>query len=213
MPSPENNKFRLYAVTDRHALPGGEGSLLDYIRRASAAGIEMIQIREKDMVARDLLALVRRAVETASEYRTAILVNDRVDIALAAGADGVHLGNHSAPPAAVREIVPPGFLIGVSTHTPDEVRAAVDGGADFITFGPVFFTASKAKYGPPVGLEALAAACGEASIPVYPIGGIDSGSYPELLGQPVAGLAAISLFQMAADIKLLVLQIRKTLGG
>ncbi len=213
MPSPVNDrKFRLYAITDRHSLPGGRGSLLEFVARASAAGIDMIQIREKDMTARDLFAMVKNAVETAGPRRTAVLVNDRVDIALAAGADGVHLGNHSAPPAAVREITPPGFLIGVSTHNSAEVRAAVEGGADFIVFGPVFYTPSKAKYGDPVGVDALAEACSEASIPVFPLGGINGENYRELLGLPVAGLAAISLFQQADDISKLVTQIRKTVG-
>lgn len=199
----------LYAITDRRSLPGGESALEGFISRAVAAGIDMIQIREKDLPDGELFALTQRAVAIAQGGATRILVNDRLDVALAAGAAGVHLGGHSAPTPAVREAAPEGFLIGVSTHNPEEVERAVAGGADFITFGPVFYTPSKAKYGPPLGKAALARACSSAPLPVFPLGGIKSDNYSELLDYAVAGLAAISLFQGADDLAALAATIRK----
>ena len=210
MPSAGNrHSFRLYTITDRHSLPGGPAALEGFIRRAVAAGVDMIQIREKDLHDGDLLAMTKLAVSIARGGPTRILVNDRLDVALAAGAAGVHLGGHSAPPAAVREAAPEGFVIGVSTHNREEVERAEAGTADFITFGPVFFTPSKAHYGPPLGLEALSRTCAGTRLPVFPLGGIKSDNYSELLNYPVAGLAAISLFQAADDLDALVAGIRK----
>ena len=151
-------------------------ALLEMIRRAAAAGVDWIQIREKDLEARALAELVFLAVANTRETGTSILVNDRLDVALAAGAAGVHLRETSLPVESVAEWRRAAgrreFRIGKSCHSAESACAAERAGADYIFFGPVFATPSKAAFGPPQGIGRLREVCRLVRIPILAIGGV-----------------------------------------
>ncbi len=185
-----------YYITDRKScsIP-----LIENIRLAIAATVDFIQIREKDLASRALYELAVEAAALAHGRPTRLLINDRLDIALAAGLGGVHLGQSSVAPREVRRLAPdPDFLVGVSTHSLKEIREVEGQGSSFITFGPVFPTPSKAAYGDPVGLESLERAVQSAGVPVFALGGIDQSNYESCLKAGAAGIAAIRLFQGTA---------------
>jgi thiamine-phosphate pyrophosphorylase len=215
---PHARKPILCYVTDRNAFqpaaapPGLSSSspdalrmraLRDSIRRAVAAGADWIQIREKDLEARPLLELARLAVAEARETSTRVLVNDRLDVALAANAAGIHLGEKSLPLDPIAEWRRGAgrldFLIGISCHSLESARAAMRGRADYIFFGPVFATPSKAAFGAPQGIERLREVCAAVEIPVFAIGGINLENGRACLAAGAAGIAAIRLFQDAVD--------------
>ncbi len=201
-PVPDSRPILCYA-TDRKALGSGAPlqHLLAKIQAAAAAGVDWIQIREKDLPGRELLRLAREAVETITAR---IIVNDRLDVALAAGAAGVHLGRESVPAAEVVRWcragkAPAGFLVGVSCHSLKDAKEAELAGADYVIFGPVFETPSKAAFGAPQGVAALAEVCAAIRLPVIAIGGINEKNAQECLRTGAAGIAAIRLFQEPAD--------------
>jgi thiamine-phosphate pyrophosphorylase len=183
-----------YYITDR-AAAGGTRALLDCICRALEKGVDFIQVREKGLEGRALCELVRQAVALAKARPARILVNSRADVALACGAHGVHLPANSIAPRDLRTITPAGFVIGVSTHGLEEVRAAAREGADFAVFGPVFATPSKTGYGPPQGLARLREAAGAVAIPVLALGGVTEANAGECLAAGAAGVAGIGMFQ------------------
>jgi len=204
-------------VTQRSSLRPGAPSpaaeaLLEKIAATIAAGVNWIQLREKDLSARDGAALTRAALMCASKHASnsggaRILLNDRLDVALAEKAAGVHLGERSLPVQNARKLVNqyragenPPFLVGVSCHSLHAAQAAAASGADYVFFGPIFATPSKAAFGSPQGLERLAEVCEAVSIPVLAIGGITLGNAASCLAAGAAGLAAIRLFQDAADL-------------
>ena len=190
--------FRLYLITDRQVtkLP-----LPQAVRLALEGGVRAIQLREKDLPIRELLALAGDLRVVTKEYGAKLFINDRVDVAVAVDADGVHLGTQSMPCSAVRKIIGRNRMIGVSTHSLDEAKNAEAEGADFITFGPVYSTPSKAIFGPPVGLDELKKAKKEVNIPVFGLGGIKSGNLGAVLQANVDGVAVISAILAAPDIQ------------
>jgi len=157
--------------------------------------VDLIQIREKDMPTRDLVALVQAAVQNASGTNSSILVNDRLDVALALGAAGVHLGTQSLPLEAVRRCVPEDFLVGVSCHAVDDALGAQAAGADYILLGPLFPTPSKLPFGPPLGLETLRQAAARVKIPLLALGGISVERVKACVEAGATGIAGISIFQ------------------
>jgi thiamine-phosphate pyrophosphorylase len=208
-------------VTDRKslAIPAGssrEAALLERIARASTAGVDWIELREKDLDTLPLLELTRATVAAVSATPTRVLVNDRLDVALAAGAHGVHLAETSMPASAVtkwkREAKRADFLVGVSCHSLKSAEAAARAGADYIFFGPVFATASKAAFGPPQGLPKLAEVCGGVTIPVVAVGGINVENVQACMRAKAAGIAAIGLVQQAADLTSLVRNLRRIIA-
>ncbi len=181
-------------ITDRRTLPAAT-NLLDNIARNLAAGVEWIQIREKDLSARELFDLTVLVLGLPNPQHSKILVNTRVDVALAAGAAGVHLPGGSPAPRRWRECTPQGFLIGVSCHTLDEVRSAEQEGADYAVFGPVFAPLSKVTALEPRGLHGLAEAARAVRIPVLALGGITHENARDSMRAGAAGIAAISMYQ------------------
>ena len=169
--------------------------LVAHARAAAAAGVDFIQVREPDLGAGAVWTLVGRIIEAVRPAKARVLVSDRLDVALACGADGVHLKEASIPPQAARRLAPAGFLIGRSVHGVEAVRHAVDGGADYLVFGTVFATGSKAPGVPlagPAGLEAAVGAAGR--VPVLAIGGAGRDTAPVLRAAGAAGMAAIDAF-------------------
>jgi thiamine-phosphate pyrophosphorylase len=168
--------------------------LLDQIGRVAEAGVDFIQIREKQLTARDQLQLARAALTIARSHRTRILLNDRFDIALAAGVNGVHLPAAGLSISAVRQCAPTGFLIGRSCHSVEEVERATAERADYCLLGPIFETPSKLGMGRPLG-PAVFKRLRDNTIPVLAIGSITLEGARECVAQGAAGIAAIRLFQ------------------
>ncbi len=160
----------------------------------------MLQIRERDLPARDILSISEAAVRIARKTGGRVMVNDRADVARCAGC-GVHLTTRSLAIEAVKRVFGPEMIIGASTHNLEEAVAAENGGADFVVFGPVFETSSKRSYGPPVGLASLRAVARSVRIPVVALGGITLANFHETLEAGAAGIAAISLFARAVDME------------
>jgi thiamine-phosphate pyrophosphorylase len=186
-------------------------SLLERMRWAIEAGVDWIQIREKDLGGGRLAELARGVVVAAGvERRTRVIVNDRLDVAVAAGAGGVHLGRESLPVGEVfswREREKSGragltdFLIGASCHSLEQARVAAGDGADYLIFGPVFETPSKMKFGASLGIERLREVCDEVRIPVLAIGGISLANAASCFEAGAAGIAAIRLFQEVESVQ------------
>ena len=198
--------LELCYITDRRALQ--PKPLLPWIREAIRVGVDLVQIREKDLPTRDLLELAKAAVDAARETTTRLVVNDRLDVALAARAAGVHLGAQSLPARVVRELVPRDFLVGVSCHSLAETLGAEAGGADYVVLGPIFATPSKLPYGPPLGLAKLREVAARVKIPLLALGGITVERVRACLEAGATGIAGISIFQNCESLEGQVQQLR-----
>jgi thiamine-phosphate diphosphorylase len=193
----------LCLVTNRSRLPrsassDGRAELIAFVKAAVRAGIDLIQIRERDLTSRDLYELVRDSVEAARDSQAHIIVNDRIDVALAAGAAGVHLRSDSLDASGARRIVPAGFLIGRSVHSPAEAAgAAEDGEVDYLIAGTVFPSASKPVGHTLIGIDGLRAIVQLSDVPVLAIGGVTAVNIGATVSTGAAGIAAIEMFTKA----------------
>ena len=185
----------LRMITDRRRYgPAWQAELVAQIGRAARAGVHLVQVRERDLDGGVLLALVRDCVRAVQGTRTRVLVNDRVDVALAAGAHGVHLPGDGLAPRAVRAIAPTPFLIGRSVHRVEDARGAeAAGGLDYLIFGTVFASTSKPEV-PPAGVAALKEVAAAVTLPVLAVGGVTVERIGHVRSAGAAGLAAIGLF-------------------
>ncbi len=215
--------FRFYLISDRTRCAGRP--LASALRQACRAGVRAVQIREKDLDTPDLLALTRKVQEELGACRPLVMVNSNLEVVLACGVQGVHLPERSMPVRmdsmvrmdstvrTVRDHLPAGTLIARSTHSVKAAREAEAEGVDFITFGPVYDTPSKAAYGPAKGLRALAETIRAVTIPVFALGGVTPGRAGQCLEAGAQGVAAISAVLSQPDIPMAVGAFEKALGG
>ncbi len=202
IPNPQSEirnpkSWGVYLVTDRHQTGGRD--LLEVVGQALRAGVRAVQLREKDLTTRDLYHLAGKLLAVTREAGAALLINDRVDVAMALPADGVHLTRRSLPPKEARELLGPARLIGISCHSLAEVREAVDGRADFVVLGPIFETPSKTPYGAPLTKSLLQQARATTTLPILAIGGINPARVPEVMAAGADGVAVISAVMAALD--------------
>ncbi len=190
--------FPLYLVTDRHQTGGR--SLVPLVEVAAAGGLRAVQVRERDLASRDLLAVAADVCAMLQARGGRVMINDRADLVLALGADGVHLRSDSLPVKIARRLLGSDRLIGVSAHSLDEVVRAESDGADFVVLGPVYDTPSKREYGPPLGLGPLEEAGRRCRIPVFAIGGITVARAAEVRRAGAYGVAVVSAILSAESV-------------
>jgi len=191
--------FPLYLVTDRHQTGGRP--LVPLLDQAAAGGLRAVQVRERDLATPDLCALLQEVCAPMRARGVRVMINDRVDLALACDADGVHLRADSLPVAVARRLLGAGRLIGVSAHSVDDVVRAESDGADFAVLGPVYETPSKRAFGPPLGLRVLEDACRRCQLPVFAIGGMTVARVAEVRGAGAYGVAVVAAILSAASIE------------
>lgn len=207
---PRKDWLRLYLITDRKLLP--ENRQLECLEAALKGGARDLQLREKDLRPNQLFPLAAAMRKLTRQYGARLYINDRLDIALMVDADGVHLPEEGLPADAVKARYPH-LLVGVSTHSPDSAKKAEAQGADFITFSPIYETASKKKYGPPQGLEKLREVTREIGIPVLALGGITKDRVKPVLEHGAFGVALISGIWNRKNIKQETFEYMKSIGG
>jgi len=200
---------RLLVITDRSATRGRP--LREVVRAALAGGARLVQLREKDLDGGDLLALAEPLVADCHEAGAQLLVNDRIDVALTAGADGVVLPADSFPTEIARRLLGPAASIGRSTHAAAEVERAAHEGCDFVLFGPVHATPTKAEFGPPQGVERLREASA-SGIAAFAVGGLTAGNAPAAISAGAYGVAVVREVMSAADPRAAVHALLAALG-
>ena len=189
---------RLYLITDRHNT--SDRPLQSVIQESLVAGTTLFQLREKDLNTQQLLSLAQDLLREARQQHAMMLINDRIDIVKAIGADGVHLRSDSLSIQQARQILGPQSLIGKSTHNLDEVLTASAEGADFVVLGPIYDTPSKRTFGPPIGLAALKEACQQCTLPIFAIGGITPEHAQSVREAGAYGVAVISAILQSTTI-------------
>ena len=190
---------RLLVVTDRHQTNGRP--LVPLLQRVLATGIPAIQLRERDLSARELVTLAREVQSVTASAKSQLLINDRIDVALALEGVGVHLRSNSLPVSVARELLGAQRLLGISVHTVDEGLSAESQGADYIVLGPIYETPSKQMFGPPLGIRTLEKACRLIRIPIIGIGGVTAARAREMRCVGAFGAAVITAILGADDIE------------
>jgi thiamine-phosphate pyrophosphorylase len=191
--------WSLYVITNTRLSRGRTN--LEVVGAALRGGATVVQYREKGIATRKMVEEARDLLELCREAGIPLIVNDRVDVALAVGADGVHLGVDDMPVAIARRLLGPGRLIGYSPETPEQILASEADGADYLGVGSVYGTATKADAGAPIGLPGLARVIAEVSIPVVGIGGISVGNAAQVIQSGADGVAVISAVVAARDVE------------
>jgi thiamine-phosphate pyrophosphorylase len=187
----------LYLVTDRPALGGRD--LVDVVAQAVAGGVGMVQLREKNASTREFVELARRLVALLRPHGVPLIINDRVDVALTVGADGVHVGQDDMHPADVRALIGPDRILGLSVTGEEETRAARGLPVDYLGAGPIFATATKKDAGAPQGLDGLSEMLALAEVPVVAIGALGPDNAAGVMACGASGLAVVSAICSAAD--------------
>ena len=205
------DELRLCLVTDRTQTRGRE--LAAVVGDCLAAGLPAVQVREKDLGAADLAFVCRRLRALTLDHQALLIVNDRVDVALMAGADGVHIGQDDLPAAEVRALMGPRALIGVSAATVDEAVAAERAGADYIGVGSIYATATKPDAGAPVGLGRVTEIRRAVRVPIVGIGGITPENAAAVIRAGAQGVAVITAVTLADDMNAAVRRLRETVDG
>ena len=191
--------FRLFLVTDRHQTNGRP--LVPLLQRVLTAAAPAIQLRERDLSARELVTLAREVQAVMASRRSQLLINDRIDVALALEGVGVHLRSNSLPVSVARQLLGARRLLGVSVHTVEEVLSAQSQGADYIVLGPIYETPSKQMFGPPLGIHTLEKACRLVRVPIIGIGGVTAARAREMRRAGAFGVAVITAILGAADVE------------
>ena len=190
---------RLLVVTDRHQTNGRP--LVPLLQRVLTAGAPAIQLRERDLSARELVTLAREVQAVTASRRSQLLINDRIDVGLAVEGVGVHLRSNSLPVSIARQLLGAQRLLGVSVHAVEEVLSAQSQGADYIVLGPIYETPSKQMFGPPLGIHTLEKACRLVRIPILGIGGVTTVRAREMRRAGAFGVAVITAVLGAADVE------------
>jgi thiamine-phosphate pyrophosphorylase len=191
--------FRLLVVTDRHQTNGRP--LVPLLQRVLAVGVSMIQLRERDLSARELVTLAREVQAVTASARSQLLINDRIDVALALEGVGVHLRSNSLPVPVARQLLGAQRLLGISVHAVEEAVRAESQGADYIVLGPIYETPSKQMFGPPLGIHTLEKACSLVRIPIIGIGGVTAARAREMRRAGAFGAAVITAILGANDVE------------
>jgi thiamine-phosphate pyrophosphorylase len=191
--------FRLLVVTDRHQTKGR--SLVPLLQRVITAAAPAIQLRERDLSAKDLVTLAREVQAVTASGRSQLLINDRIDVALALEGVGVHLRSNSLPVSVARQLLGAQRLLGISVHAVEEGLSAQSQGADYIVLGPIYATPTKQMFGPPLGIHTLEKACRLVRIPVIGIGGVTAARAREMRGAGAFGVAVVRAVLGAADVE------------
>ena len=190
---------RLLVVTDRHQTKGRP--LVPLLQQALTAGTSAVQLRERDLSARELVTLAREVQAVTASFKSQFLINDRVDVALALEGVGVHLRSNSLPLPVARQMLGAQRLLGISVHAVEEAVQAEAAGADYIVLGPIYETPSKQTFGPPLGIHTLEKACTLVRIPIIGIGGVTAVRAREMRGAGAFGAAVITAILGADDVE------------